>query len=160
MSNYQFLHSGNYVKIILHDIPEKPGVAAKILTIVAKGDINILTIKHSVHTKEKGDFAFTVSRDDAESTIQLMKENLKEIGAKDITVRKDLALVFIWADEIENLSEFASDVLRAFSQYHVEFDSLSLAKEGVTCILPNEQFNSATHAFNKMFVDEPIISPV
>jgi len=58
------------------------------------------------------------------------------------------------------LPRFASDVLRAFSEYNVEFDSLSLAVEGVTCILPNNQFNQATHAFNKMFVDEPVISPI
>ncbi len=160
MSTYQFLHSGNYVKIILHEIPEKPGVAAKILTFVAKNNINILTIKHSVHSKETGDFAFTVKSEDADKTIDLMKKNLKEIGAKDLTVRKDLALVFIWGEKIKNLPEFASDVLRAFSQYNVEFDSISLAIEGITCIVPNDQFNQAMHAFNKMFVDEPIISPI
>ena len=75
--------------------------------------------------------------------------------------RRDyLALVFIWGEEIQNITKFASDVLRAFSEYNVEFDSLSLAIEGVTCILPNNQFQSAMHAFNKMFVDEPIISPI
>jgi len=160
MKKYQFVHSGDYVKILLHKIPEKPGVAAKILSIIARENINILTIKHTVHSKEKGEFAFTVKAEDADETIDLMKKNLKDIGAKDLTVRRDLALVFIWGDEIKNLGEFASDVLRAFSQYNVEFDSLSLAIEGITCIVPNDQFNSAMHAFNKMFVDEPIISPI
>ncbi len=160
MSKYQFLHSGNYVKLLLHDIPEKPGVAAKILSIIARENINILTIKHSVHSPKKGDFAFTVSREDADKAIELMKASIKDIGARDLSIRQDLALVFIWGEEIQNITKFASDVLRAFSEYNVEFDSLSLAIEGVTCILPNNQFQSAMHAFNKMFVDEPIISPI
>lgn len=160
MTKYQFLHSGNYVKILIHDIPEKPGVAAKILSIIASENINILTIKHSVHSKEKGDFAFTVSKNDAEKAIELIEKNLKNIGARDFSVRRDLALVFISGEEIKDLTRFASDVLRAFSDYNVEFDSLSLAIEGVTCILPENQFQPAMHAFNKMFVDEPIISPI
>ena len=160
MGDYRFVHSGNYVKIILHDIPEKPGVAAKILNIIAKENINILTIKHTVHSKEKGDFAFTVKKENGDLAMDLMKKNLKEIGAKGLSIRRDLALVFIWGEEIKNLGEFASDILRAFSQYNVEFDSLSLAVEGITCILLDSQFNAAMHAFNKMFVDEPIISPI
>jgi len=95
MGKYQFLHSGNYVKIILHDIPQKPGVVAKISTIVAEQNINIVTLKHSMHTKEKGDFAFTVSKNDADEAIALMGKNLNEIGASNISFKKDLALVFI-----------------------------------------------------------------
>ena len=160
MNKYQFLHTGSYVKIILHNIPEKPGVFAKMSKILANHDINIMTLRHSVHSKEKGDIAFTVSKERAEESINLMKENLKQIGASDVSVKSDLALVFIWGEEIKNLSEFVSDILRAFSQYNVDFDSLSLSVEGITCILPENQFKQAMHAFNKMFVDEPIISPI
>ncbi|MBN1154281.1 ACT domain-containing protein [candidate division KSB1 bacterium] len=160
MSFYQFMHSGNYVKIIVHDIPEKPGVIAKISKILATHHINIFTIKHSVHTAESGDIAFTVSKDRAEESINLMKSNLDYIGGKRITFRKDLALVFIWGEEIRNLSRFASDILRALSEYDVEIDSLSIAIEGITCILPEKQYKEAMHAFNKMFIDEPFISPV
>ena len=160
MSQYQFLHTGSFVKIIMHNIPEKPGVFAKIFNILADRNIDILTVKHSMHTSEKGDIAFTVSKEQAEESIQLMQDNKKFIEASEVSSKKDLALVFIWGDEIPNLSKFASDILRAFSEYDVEFDSLSLAREGITCILPESKFNKAMHAFNKMFVDEPIISPV
>jgi len=160
MGQYQFLHTGNYVKIILHNIPEKPGVIAKMSQILADFQINIMTLRHSAHSTEKGDIAITVSKDNAERSIQLMQDNLKVIGATEVSYRKDLALVFIWGEEIENLPRFVSDILRAFSEYNVQFDSLSLSKEGVTCILPDNQFQSAMHAFNKMFVDEPIISPI
>lgn len=135
-------------------------MVAKILTIIGQHNINILTVKHSMHSVKTGDFAFTVFRENGDAAIKLMKENLKEIGASRVSFKKDLALVFIWGEEIQNLPRFASDVLRAFSEYNVEFDSLSLAVEGVTCILPNNQFNQALHAFNKMFVDELVISPI
>lgn len=160
MSQYQFLHSGSYTKIILHNIPERPGVIAKMSKILADHNINIMTLRHSVHSTEKGDIAFTVAKQRADESFQLMKENLKEIGANDVSIKNDLALVFIWGEEIENLPRFVSDILRAFSEYRVEFDMLSLAPEGVTCILPDNQFNQAMYAFNKMFVDEPIISPI
>ena len=160
MSKYQFLHAGNYVKIILHNIPEKPGVFAKMSKILASHNINIMTLRHSVHSTERGDIAYTVSSKQADESFKLMMDNLKEIGANDVSIKKDLALVFIYGEEIKNLSRFVSDIMRAFSEYDVEFDSLSLAKEGITCIIPNNQFNQAMHAFNKMFIDEPIISPI
>lgn len=160
MDNYQFLHTGSYVKITLHNIPERPGVFSKMTKILADQNINILTIRHIAHSKEQGNIAFTVSRSSAELSINLMRDNLKLIGATEISYKKDLALVFIWGEQIKNISRFASDILRAFSEYGVEFDSLSLASEGVTCILPEHQLNLAKHAFNKMFVDEPIISPI
>jgi len=160
MDDYKFVHTGSYVKIILHNIPERPGVFAKMTSILANQHINILTIRHAAHSTEKGDIAFTVSKEQADKALQLMNENLKSIGATEVTLKKDLALVFIWGKETQNLSRFASDILRAFSEYNVDFDSLTLAKEGVTCIVPENQFNQATYAFNKMFVDEPIISPI
>jgi aspartate kinase len=160
MDNYQFLHTGSYVKITLHNIPERPGVFSKMTKILADQNINILTIRHIAHSKEQGDIAFTVSKSSAELSIKLMQDNLKLIGATEISFKKDLALVFIWGEQIKNISRFASDILRAFSEYGVEFDSLSLAAEGVTCILPEHQLTPAKHAFNKMFVDEPIISPI
>jgi len=160
MSFYQFIHSGSYVKIIVKDIPEKPGVIANISKILSSHGINIFTIKHSVHTSESGDIAFTVSKDRAEESIKLMESNLESIGGKRVIFRKDLALVFIWGEEIKNLSRFASDILRALSDQNVEIDSLSIAIEGITCILPESQYKDAMHAFNKMFVDEPLISPV
>ena len=160
MDQYQFLHTGSYVKIILHNIPERPGVFAKMTKILADRNINILTIRHSVITTEKGEIAFTVSKEQAEESINLMKENLKEIGATDLSFKRNLALVFIHGKETQNLSRLSSDILRAFGEYNVEFDSLSIAKEGLTCILPEDKFNHAMHAFNKMFVDEPIISPI
>jgi aspartate kinase len=160
MDNYQFLHTGSYVKITLHNIPERPGVFSKMTKVLADQNINILTIRHIVHSKESGDIAFTVAKDNADLSFQLMEQNLKMIGATNLTSKKDLALVFIWGEKIKNISRFASDILRAFSEYNVEFDSLSLAAEGVTCILPENQLKPAKHAFNKMFVDEPIISPI
>ncbi len=160
MNRYQFLHTGSYTKIIMHNIPEKPGVFAKIFNLLAAQKINILTVKHSMHSTEKGDIAFTVSTEDSDQSLQLMNKNMKLIEATGISFKKDLALVFMHGTEIVNLPRFASDVLRAFSEYNVEFDSLSLAIEGVTCILPEDQLQKALHAFNKMFVDEPIISPV
>jgi aspartate kinase len=160
MDNYQFLHTGSYVKITLHNIPERPGVFSKMTKILADQNINILTIRHIAHSKEQGDIAFTVSKSSAELSIKLMQDNLKLIGATEISFKRDLALVFIWGEQIKNISRFASDILRAFSEYGVEFDSLSLAAEGVTCILHEHQLTPAKHAFNKMFVDEPIISPI
>lgn len=160
MDNYQFLHTGSYVKITLHNIPERPGVFSKMTKVLADQNINILTIRHIAHSKELGNIAFTVAKSSAELSIKLMQDNLKLIGATEISFKKDLALVFIWGEQIKNISRFASDILRAFSEYGVEFDSLSLAAEGVTCILPEHQLTPAKHAFNKMFVDEPIISPI
>ncbi|HEX9970580.1 MAG TPA: hypothetical protein VGD14_00780 [bacterium] len=90
----------------------------------------------------------------------MIQENLKNFGATELPFKKDLALVFIWGDRIKTISRFTSDILRAFSEYGVEFDSLSLAAEGVTCILPEHQFTPAKHAFNKMFVDELIVTPI
>ncbi|MBN2011149.1 hypothetical protein JW960_17520 [candidate division KSB1 bacterium] len=160
MGKYQFLHTGNYVKILLHNIPEIPGVIAKITGLLANCNINVLTLRHSVRTVEKGDIAFTVSKDNADEAIQLMESNKSEIGASEITVKRDLALVFIRGDEIEHVSHFISDISKAFSEYDVDFDSLTVSADGITCILPDDQYNQAMHAFNKMFVDDPIISPI
>ena len=76
MAQFQFMHTGNYVKIIVHDIPEIPGILAKITSLLAEQQINVLTLRHWFRTVEKGDIAFTVKKDDAETSIQLMEKNL------------------------------------------------------------------------------------
>ena len=82
-------------KVTICDVPDKPGIAAKIFKDIALADINVDMIVQNVSRTGATDISFTVPDPDLNKTIKAAKEISKKVGAGEITYDKDMAKVSI-----------------------------------------------------------------
>src|SRR3989338_1004285 len=76
-------------KVTICDVPDKPGIAAKIFKDIAKENINVDMIVQNVSRTGATDISFTVPGTDLNKTIKVAKEISKKVGAGEITFDKE-----------------------------------------------------------------------
>ena len=65
---------GNISKITLKNIPDKPGIAAKVFEPLSTTGINVDVIVQNTSNENKTDLTFTVDNNDLEKTIDVMNK--------------------------------------------------------------------------------------
>src|SRR5438552_10177547 len=81
-------------RFVMRDVPDKPGVAAKIFgTLADLGIVVDLIVQTPAHEDGRTDLAFTVGRLDVEKTSQQMRKLAKAIGAGKVEHEEGIAKV-------------------------------------------------------------------
>jgi aspartate kinase len=88
-------HDINVAKITLYDVPDRPGVAAEIFKALAKEGINVDIIVQSANRAEFNDISFTVSHDELNKALTIVKEVAKKLGSKRVEYNSRVAKVSI-----------------------------------------------------------------
>ena len=89
-------------KIILRDVPDTPGIAAKILSPISEAGIEIDVIVQNVGSDRLTDFTFTVKRDQSEMAVDILKTLVDEddgnggVDGRSSGVELRRRFTFVW----------------------------------------------------------------
>lgn len=73
------------IRVVITEVPDRPGNAAKIFEMLSKSDISVdMIIQSYGRSDDTNDIAFTVCRSDYERTMELVKDIIKEINASGV----------------------------------------------------------------------------
>src|SRR5512134_1150093 len=75
----------NEAKIAVMHVPDKPGIAAKILSPLSDANISVDMIVQNVSEAGNTDFTFTVTKSDFKKALAITRETAKAIEARDVT---------------------------------------------------------------------------
>ena len=104
-------------RIVVCDVPDKPGVSAKIFGALAAKNISVDMIIQSYarQAKATNDVAFTVSTDDVEKTLELLKPIAQELNASNVHVNNDIAKVSIVGAGMVDRPGIAADMFKSLA---------------------------------------------
>ena len=84
----------NEGKITLSGVPDKPGIAAKVFSKLAKAKINTdIILQSSSVTKEFNNISYTVSIDDLKEAVEISQELRNELGAEGVSYDANIAKI-------------------------------------------------------------------
>ncbi|MBU0881052.1 MAG: aspartate kinase, partial [Candidatus Omnitrophica bacterium] len=106
----------NEAKVTICDVPDKPGIAAKIFREIARQDINVDMIVQNVSRTGATDVSFTVPSGDLIKTIKTAKDISKMIGAGEITFDKDIAKISVVGIGMRSHSGIAAKMFEALAE--------------------------------------------
>ncbi|MCL1830904.1 MAG: aspartate kinase, partial [Oscillospiraceae bacterium] len=98
----------NIVAVSVLEVPDIPGVAFKIFSLVGQRNINVDIILQSEGRDGLQDITFTVSKLDSEMTRAILEENLSTIGGRSIKIDNSVAKVSIVGSGMQSNSGVAS----------------------------------------------------
>ena len=78
-------HNRDEAKLTIVGVPDKPGIASKILGPIADANIEVDMIVQNVGLDNTTDFTFTVNRDDYDKALSILQKTAKAIEAKDVS---------------------------------------------------------------------------
>ncbi|MEW6095294.1 MAG: aspartate kinase [bacterium] len=138
-------------KITILDVPDKPGMAAKIFTALDEGNINVDMIVQSASANETNDISFTVTKSDLNKTIKIMEGITKEIGAKGVTSDDNVAKVSIVGVGMRSHSGVAAKMFSGLASKGINIDMISTSEIKISCIIRRTYAEEAVKALHEAF---------
>jgi aspartate kinase len=153
-------YNKNEAKIEIMHVPDVPGVAAKLFQPLADANIVVdMIIQTSSTTKGFADMAFTVTKADFAKTLQIVKDNLKTLGAEKVVSDQKISKVSIIGVGMRSHSNVAAKMFAALAKEGINIHMISTSEIKISCIIDAKYTELAVQALHEAFrLDEPELS--
>ncbi|MBI5143558.1 MAG: aspartate kinase [Candidatus Omnitrophica bacterium] len=138
-------------KVTICDVPDKPGIAAKIFKDIAKDNINVDMIIQNVSRTGATDVSFTVLGSELNKTMKVTEEISKKIGAGGVTFDKDIAKVSIVGIGMRSHSGVAANMFEALAKKKINIEMISTSEIKISCVVKKKHGDAAARAIHKKF---------
>jgi aspartate kinase len=141
-------------RIVVCDVPDKPGVAAKLFTKLAKENISVDMIIQSYARKisNTNDIAFTVDRADLAKTVEALESLKDELGVTgEIQVDEGIAKVSIVGAGMIDRPGVASTMFETLAQQNINIKMISTSEIKISCLVDKVDAQRAVQALHSVF---------
>lgn len=152
----------NQAKLALLEVPDRPGVAAKLFTALADEGINVDMIIQSVRGVVTNDIAFTVAKQDLKTALAVTQRVGEEIGAARVIHDPEIAKVSIVGAGMINHPGTAAAMFSALADASINIQMISTSEIKVSCVISKEHAPLAVQRIHERFElasDELIVVP-
>ncbi len=141
----------NEAKVTICDVPDRPGIAAKIFKELAKQDINVDMIVQNVSRTGATDMSFTVPANDLNKTIKVARGISGSIRAGGIIFDKDIAKVSIVGIGMKSHSGVAAKMFEALAENRINIEMISTSEIKISCVVARKRGEDAVRAIHSKF---------
>lgn len=141
-------------RIVVCDVPDRPGVAGKIFSKLAKENISVDMIIQSYARKvsNTNDIAFTIDSSDLNKTVEALEALKSEIGATgDIQVDENIAKVSIVGAGMIDRPGVASTMFETLAEQNINIRMISTSEIKISCLVDKADAQHAVKALHKVF---------
>lgn len=141
----------NQAKVTVKGLEDKPGVAARLFTELARKNINVDMIVQNVSEKGETDITFTVPRGDLAKTRRAVEALGSELGAKGIVEDEDIAKVSIVGVGMRSHSGVASRMFDALAKSRVNIQLIATSEIKISVVIRKADADKAVQSLHKAF---------
>jgi len=140
-------------RITAIDLPDVPGVAAKLFGGLAESNINVDMIvqSSSEHEIGKNDIAFTVASTDLKRAVERLKPVLKDLSGGSIVFSDDVAKVSIVGVGMRSHAGVAAKMFKSLAAAGVNIEMISTSEIKVSCIISRSKADEAVRRLHAAF---------
>lgn len=139
------------VRILLSNLPDIPGTAAKLFGSLAKNNISVDMIIQSLASNGTNSIAFTIAEDDLEEALKTLKAEKETVQAAEILTDDDIAKVSIVGAGMVDRPGIAADMFRALAEKGINIKMISTSEIKISCLVDKQNANDAIKALCKEF---------
>ena len=144
----------NVARIALVGLADRPGIAFKIFSLLAKENINVDIILQSIGRDGSKDISFTVARGDSQRAREVMEENKEAIGCKSVELNDQIAKIsVVGAGKANNAGE-ACKMFEALFSAGININMISTSEIKVSVLVDERDAERAVQAVHDRFFSE------
>lgn len=147
-------YSKDEARITITKVPDKPGVASRILTPI--GDAGIIVDMIIQNTRKGGltDVTFTVPKSHYEEALAIEEAVAREIGADQVYGDKDIAKVSIVGVGMRSHSGVAARTFTALAGENINIIMISTSEIKISCVIEEKYTELAVRVLHDAFALE------
>lgn len=141
----------NQAKITITQVPDSPGIAAKIFTPLSENGIIVDMIVQNVSIEGHTDMTFTVPRTDFKKSIIITEKVAKKLGAREIISDDKIAKVSLVGVGMKTHSGVASMMFSALAKEGINMLMISTSEIKISCVVEEKYTELAVRALHEAF---------
>jgi aspartate kinase len=151
-------HDTNVAKIAILGVPDKPGIAYKIFSELAKANIDVDMIVQSIRNADKNinDIVFTIAKPDLVQARTIIETVGGTLGVQGVVIEEDVAKVSVVGAGMFGSPGIAATMFGALADAGVNIEVISTSEISISCLIKADQVQNAVNAIHaRFFKDEP-----
>jgi aspartate kinase len=144
-------HDMNVVKIGLAGVKSRIGNLQRVFSALAEASVNVDIIVTSIVHDDQSDISFTVTADDMQTTVDVLKALAPEFGSPQVAVEEDLAKVSIVGAGMISNPGVAAQMFAALADAGISIKMVSTSEIKVSCVVDKEAAHQAVQVLHAAF---------
>jgi aspartate kinase len=145
------VYDRNEAKIAVLGVPDKPGIAAKILTALADADISVDMIVQNVSQAGLADVTFSVSKTDLAQASSITTVIAAEIQAKEVITDENISKISIVGLGMRNHAGVAASMFSALAFNNINIQMISTSEIKVAVAIEEKYTELAVRVLHEKF---------
>jgi len=141
----------NQAKVIITNIPDKPGSAAKVFQGMSDANVVVDMIVQNIGRNGVANLTFTVPQDDMDRAADAVKAILGELGGGEVTLVGDIAKLSVVGVGMRSHSGVAGQLFAALSEAKANIQLISTSEIKISVVIDEEDSEEATRVVHSAF---------
>ncbi len=138
-------------KVVVSDIPDRPGAAAQLFQSLAKADVCVDMIVQNIGREGKANMTFTVPRDDIERAESAVQSAFPQDATNTIFESSEIAIVSIVGVGMRSHSGVAATLFDTLARNTINIQLVSTSEIKISVAINSESADSATQLIHTAF---------
>ncbi len=138
-------------KITICNVPDRPGIAAKIFNELATKGVSVDMIVQNVSHLRSTDISFTVDKTEAKKALKVIKKAARNIGAGEVLEDTDIARVSIVGVGMKSHPGVAAKMFDVLAKNKINIGMISTSSISISCIVQKKFAEAAVKALHDKF---------
>jgi aspartate kinase len=144
-------HDRNVAKVTLVEVPDQPGVAARVFAPLADAGINVDMIVQNIGHGGATDLSFTVPQVELAKAKRILEPVARDLGFRELTTDSSVAKVSIVGAGIQNAPGYAARMFASLADAGVNIEMISTSEIRITTIIAEDALETALRALHAAF---------
>ena len=138
-------------QVTLQGVPDRPGIAAKVLGPIGEANIEVDMIVQNVGADATTDFTFTVHKNDYKRALALVETIREQLGARAVKGDSDIAKVSVVGVGMRSHAGIASDMFKALATENINIRMISTSEIKISVVIEEKYLELAVRTLHRAF---------
>lgn len=150
------VHDSSEAMIRIDGVPDKPGIAARIFSDIARERINVDMIVQNVSREGKTDLTFTMPKEDLARSEEAMARIVSQIGAEGYSADSDIAKLSLIGAGMKTDPGVAAEMFDTLADAGINIEMISTSSIRISCVVRSFDIVRAVRLIHDRFnLQEP-----
>lgn len=150
-----------YVTAVTHDtseamvrirrVPDRPGIAARILSEIARENINVDVILQNISADGQTDLSFTIPKEDLARSSRIIEKIAADIGAEGQSVDHEIATVSLVGAGMKTHPGVAAEMFTALADAEINIEAITTSSIRILCVVRASEVERAVQLLHDHF---------
>ena len=144
-------HDTSEARVTIYDLPDSPGVAARVFRPLADEGVNVDWIVQNFSEEGRTDISFTLPKEDIRRAEPVLASIVDNVGAAGVRTDPDIAKVSLIGAGMKTHPGVAASMFDALAEAGINIEVISTSSIRVSCVIRAFEVERAVKAIHDKF---------